>query len=210
MEKAGDEALQVRFESRSIFNKAKSEGEVLLDLENKPVENTRVVAAGRPVFDDVDFVVIEIPGEKESIVERPAKYCGFEPCRAPHPGACDVHRFFRQWTAYKQGKSEQTQGLDLKKWPGVERSQVEELAYHKVYTVEQLALMSDSNAERFLALRTKAREYLAAAEKQAPMVEMRSELESRDAQIKKMQAQIEELIAAGKQAAEPKPKSKGA
>lgn len=210
MEKAGDEALQVRFESRSLYNKAKSEGEVLLDVENKPVESTRVVAAGRPVLDEVDFVVIEIPGEKESIVERAAKYCGFEPCRAAHLGLCDVHRFPRQWAAYKQGKAEQTQGTDLKKWPGAERSQVEELAYHKVYTVEQLAMMSDSNAERFLALKTKAKEYLAAAEKQAPMLEMRSELESRDAKIKKMEAQIEELLAAGKQAAEPKPKAKGA
>src|SRR6266850_1684447 len=123
------------------------------------------------------FVKFEIPGDRGSIAERPVTACDkkllatgvdfsrFQTCRArkglddqPMVDECDAHRFFDEYAAFKSGQEAVPDGTALKAWAGIDRASVEELAYFKVYTVEQLAGMNDSNAVPFLQLRERARD----------------------------------------------------
>lgn len=208
-----DASLWVKFEQREVMNQAKSYGEKILDRDGKIVHDIK--GAGHPVFDNVDYVQIVIPGDKTSQVDRPVTYCGTRDengqivdfpaqCRFhERPSDCDVHRFFDEWKMYKDGQKEQTSGTSLKNWPGIPRGVVEELAYFKVYTVEQLAELNDSNAARFFAHRERARLYLKTAEKVAIASDIRAELDAKDAALSAMKLeqdamreQLRELVAA--------------
>src|SRR6478752_3026619 len=79
---------------------------------------TRSIDEARPIFDDVEHVRIIIPGDKQNIVDRPAR-------------DTDRQRFAKQYAAFKQGKSEEDQvsGTRLTEWPFLTRGQCEELRY---------------------------------------------------------------------------------
>lgn len=213
---ASDSSLWVKFYKREVQNEAKSYGYKVVDNDGKIVHEVK--GEGRPIFDEVDYVEIVVPGDKTSQADRPATFCG-DPedlkhpdrvraqCRLhERPDQCDVHRFFDEFKLYKDGEKDQTTGTSLKNWPGVPRGVVEELAYFKVYTVEQLAELNDSNAQRFFAHRERARTYLKTAEKVAVASDLRAELDAKDNALKAMKAeqdlmrgQIEQLVAAAAQ-----------
>lgn len=152
--------------------------------------------AGRPVFRDVPFIQIAVPGDRDTV----DRIVWDDPSN-PHS---DTARFPMKWAQYKAGQSEESTGTPLAEWPGITRSQAEELAYFKVRTVEQLASVTDGNLQRmgggYLSLRTKAQDYLAAAEKAAPVTQMRAELQSRDSKISALEAQLAEMAEAMKAA----------
>jgi hypothetical protein len=85
------------------------------------------------------------PGEKLSIIQRP-----IDGANPP-----DSVRFPKHYELFKQGQKEQEVGTPLKVAPFLTESQVEELAYFKIRTIEQLANMSDSVMQNFMG----AREY---------------------------------------------------
>jgi hypothetical protein len=217
-----DAHLFVKFSRRSVLNQAKSYGEKILDNNNNVVEE--ITGAGRPIHDNVDYIYISIPGDRDNIVERPVECCDkrlravgakLTPlCRArlgpddkPMLEECDVHRFFDEFFAFKSGQEDQQVGQDLKGWPGIDPASIEDLAYFKVHTVEQLAAMNDSNVGQFFALRQRARDYLDEAKKGAASINVRAEL---DASAKALQAERDARQALEKQvaeliAAQPKP-----
>jgi len=172
-----DKNLFVKFESRAVLNEIKSYGAEIRNNDGELIETIK--GADRPIVDNVDYVHIEIPGDRGCIAERPVTACDkkllatgvdlsrFQTCRArkglddqPMVDECDVHRFFDEYAAFKSGQEAAPDGTALKAWPGIDRASVEELAYFKVYTVEQLAGMNDSNAMPFIQLRERARDYL--------------------------------------------------
>lgn len=216
--RASDSALYVKFSTRSVLNQAKSYGEKILDNENKLIGE--IVGAGHPVHDNVDYIMIQIPGDKDNIPDRPISCCDKKlllpgakldrNCRArrglddqPMIEECDVHRFFDEYEAFRSGREDQMVGTSLKDWPGIDRATADDLAYYKVVTVEQLAELNDSNATKFHSLRQRARDYLEAAKKSSAVVNMRAELDARDRALAlereqrlAMQKQIDDLIAA--------------
>lgn len=111
---AGDESLFVVFYMGTLKNEDKS------------------VDAGRPIIDDVESVRIIVPGDKNSIVDRPATQT-------------DKQRFSKQYALFKQGLSEEDQisGTRLNEWPFLTRGQCEEFRYLGIRTVEQLAEVRD-------------------------------------------------------------------
>ena len=116
---AADENLLVRFYMYPKQNKQKSREE------------------GRPIYEEVPFVHIMQPGNKESIIHRKAT-------------ALDKSRFAEHFRKFEARESqESTEGTPLNEWPGITRSQAEELKFFHVMTVEQLAGMSDTNAQNF-------------------------------------------------------------
>ena len=95
------------------------------------------IEAGRPIFKEVPYIHIMQPGNKESIIHRKATQM-------------DKDRFvehYRKFTARED--QEVIEGTPLIEWPGITRSQAEELKFYHVVTVEQLANMSDTNAQNF-------------------------------------------------------------
>jgi len=129
----GDENLLVKFFNNPRINSAKTK------------------EAGRPIFEEIPYVQIMQPGNKDSIVIRPAT-------------DMDKARFtehFRKFEARED--QEKVEGTLLDEWAGITRSQCEELKYLNIKTVEQLASVSDSNAQGIMGigyLKEKATKYI--------------------------------------------------
>lgn len=149
------------------------------------IDNEASSKEGRPIFKDTVYIMIIVPGDKDSIVHRPA----YE---------MDFARFPKQYAAFKNKSESSVIGTPLKLVPWLSASQIKELDYFNVRTVEQLADVTDNLAAKFhglQSLKQKAKDFLAAARDAAPMLEMRSQLEQRDTQIQAMQRQLAELAA---------------
>ncbi len=151
---------------------------------------------GRPIYKDDDYVRIMVPGDKDSIVVRPAR-------------TLDKQRFAKQFAAYEAGEKEYLDGMPLKAWPMVSRGQVEELKYFGCHTVEQLADLADIHVQKFMGMGTlkdKAKAYIQAAKENAPIIQLNAALEERDSEISALHEAVEDLktIVAELQADKPK------
>jgi hypothetical protein len=133
---AGDETLLVKFYIRAHQNQLKSK------------------EAGRPIWEDTPFISIMSPGSRESSVDRRVR-------------DKDKHRFPQHWKNFQARESQEImEGTPLSEWAGIQGSQVEELKFLNVQTIEQLVSMSDVNAQNIrgiYALKDKAKAYLASA-----------------------------------------------
>jgi hypothetical protein len=138
---------------------------------------------GRPIFRDEDFIKIFL--NKDEVLDRPVR-------------DTDKARWPRQYQAWKQTGNNRPgmMGMPLEKWPAVTRAQAEELAYFKVFTVEQLADLPDTTVQQVAGLqklKNLARAHMDIARGEAPVRRMQAELEQRDATIAGLQAQIADL-----------------
>lgn len=86
--------------------------------------------AGRPIFEDQEWVMITIRGDRNSKQDRPVT----DQDRSRWPGL---------YTAFKNGQKLAEFGTPLEHWPMMTRSDAENMKYHNVYTVEDLAGLSD-------------------------------------------------------------------
>ena len=160
---AGDSALAVRFYKHPRRNEEKSKEE------------------GRPIFEEVDYIEIVQPGNKDSIVKRPVM-------------EMDKERFADGYRRFLERQDQDVlEGTPLEEWPAVTRSQVEELRYVNIRTVEQLAAISDSNAQQFMGLKglkTKAVKFIESARDEATA----EALAEANEKMAKMQEQLDKLI----------------
>ena len=151
------------------------------DVLRDDVESIR---QARPIFKELDYIMIQAPGDLLKCVKRPAR-------------ADDKTRFPRQWQAYAAGKDQDdASGTPLAHWPLVSRAQVEELAYFKIRTVEQLANVADSVVQKFMgltALKQSAKDWLARAENSTEIVGLRADNTRQAAEIAELQAAVREL-----------------
>lgn len=139
--------------------------------------------AGRDIYKEIPYVEILQPGNKDSRI--------FDP-------ATDYYRrrFPQHWDAFQKRQQQDMaiEGTLLETWPGCSRAQVEELRYLNIRTVEQLASLSDANAQGIMginSLREKAKAFLEASEKQSisdELAELRKQNEALQAQMAEMQA----------------------
>lgn len=139
------------------------------------------VQAGRPIFEDVEYVKIIVPGDRDE-VHRPAR-------------ESDRRQFQQQYAAFKAGKEAPVTGTPLTAWPSLTASQVAELAFFNVKTVEQLADLPDAHAQKFMgiqAIKQKAKAFLEAAAGNAPLEKAMAAIEERDNVIETMQRQLKE------------------
>lgn len=166
----GDETLLVRFFYHPRKDKTKSR------------------EAGRDIFVDAEYIEIMQPGNKDSVVRRPVS-------------DIERQRFPQHYAKFKARAADRDQivGTRLSEWPGVSASQVRELEYINVHTVEQLAAMADSNAQGIMGvnlLKEKAKAYLDASETQKSAEELRTlrdENQKLTERLDKMQAALDEM-----------------
>jgi len=150
---------------------------------------------GRPIFDDVDFVLIQVPGDKNFNLDVPVN---------------DTHkqRFPQHWARYLNSKRTDSGGqigTPLNEWTLLSRSQAEELKYLGFLTVDSIANASDAQLQSLgmkmghqpHAFRDKARAYLAqtgnsaAAEKDiAEKTALRNQLEESQRAIEELRQQM--------------------
>lgn len=140
--------------------------------------------AGRPIYINVPFVRIIIPGDSRNIIERKAT-------------EDDKRRFQAEYDAYIRGEKESESGTPLETWPPINKAQVKEAKYFEVHTVEALANLSDINAQRlgmgFAELRTKAKAYLLAAADGALVAKQAAENERLHSEMQALKEQFADL-----------------
>ena len=99
------------------------------------------------------------------------------------------------YKAWLKGQEEPTEGTPLSAWPGVNPAQADRLKALYLRTVEDVAGMNDADMTRVgmgaLALRDKARAFVAAKKDMAPLAEA---VAKKDAEIADLRAQVAELI----------------
>lgn len=161
----GDQRLYVRFFQHPRRNEVKSQ------------------EAGRPIFEDAEYIEIRIPGDKDNIVVRPVR-------------PLDRSRFRERYLKFRQGIEDVVEGMPLEMWPVVTRAQAEELKFFNIRTVEQLAEVSDGLAQKFIGiheLKRKAKTYVEAAAGNAPLEKMEVALKERDNDLDVLRRANEEL-----------------
>lgn len=175
---------------------------LIVEFYTRPVQNNfESTKQGRPIFEDVIYVRINVPGLKEMAVDTVA--------RSDHK-----QRFPLQWQHFMnktQGDAREI-GTPLAEWPILTRSQAEEFRGLKFFTVESIANAADSNVMNLgmiggmspHALRDKARAFLRAAKDSALPQQQAEELASAKQEIADLKATLERIAA--KVDAPPKPK----
>jgi hypothetical protein len=123
----------------------------------------------RPIYEEQAYIQIMQPGNKDAIIIRPAM-------------EMDKARFAEHYRKFEARESQDHfEGTLLDEWPGITRSQCEELKFLNIRTVEQLANLTDSNAQNVMGLnmlKQKANEFIEASEKNAT-TEKFAELEAK-------------------------------
>lgn len=162
------------------------------------------VAAGRPIYENVDYIQIFTPGNQLNIIDTPV--------RPEHK-----QRFRLQWMEYEAGRgSGMESGTPLTQWPSLSAAQAEEFRALKFFNVEQLANASDQQLQSLgmvgganpMVIRDRAKAFLNLASGNAPTEKLAQENAEMKAQLEAMQKQMQALMA-GQPAPEPeKPKRK--
>ena len=137
-------------------------------------DKSATLAEGRPIFKDVEYIDIKIPGSRTGGACRPATQR-------------DKERFPRHYAAFQQRQEMPDEGTPLAMWPPMSRALVEQMAFFNVKTVEQLAAVPDNQTKNMLGMskyKQLAQAYLDASKADAPMAQMQAELAERDAKIK--------------------------
>lgn len=162
------------------------------------------VAAGRPIYENVDYIQIFTPGNQLNIIDTPV--------RPEHK-----QRFRAQWMEYESGRGTGVDsGTPLSAWPALSSAQVEEFRALKFFNVEQLANASDLQLQSLgmvggmnpMVIRDRAKAFLNLAAGNAPTEKLAAENAEMKAQLAEMKRQMDAILA-GKPAPEPeKPKRK--
>jgi hypothetical protein len=160
-----DSRLAVQFYSRPVQNEFESEKQ------------------GRPIFTDVDFVRIFVPGDQTSAIDTFA--------REEHK-----KRFPMHWAHYqnKHGGDPKEIGTPLSQWPRLTQSQVEELRALKFFTVESVANAADVSLQNIgmvagmspFAFRDHAKRFLQVARGDAVAQEAESRAKALDEENKRL------------------------
>ena len=177
----GDEQLWVKFHVLPMLDQEKSDQE------------------GRPIYKDVEHIQIMAPGNKDSVIDRPIT-------------VLDRKRFARHYAAWKADEKELIEGTPLASVArdpifNLSPAKIEELKYFKIVTVEQLANLSDANAQQHMGInifRKAAQEYLKKSDQHATVTRLQSELEQRDSRLQAMEQALADLQARLAEAEAPK------
>lgn len=178
--------------SRPVKGMAKDELERLkaagctIEMDDDDVKVIVAKAAGRPIHRQLEYIIIQTPGDRNNIPDKPVT---------------DEHRkrYAQEYAAFKLGREKEMVGTPLASLPGFDVTRVDELAYFGVRTVEDLAGVSDGNAQGMgngiLKERQRATEFLEAASGRAPMTELQRERDELAEKLESLQSQVSQLLA---------------
>jgi hypothetical protein len=149
--------------------------------------DTKVVrkdTAEGPVFKEVDYIRIAIPGDRSTEIHRPVE-------------DDDKRRFAARWKHYEATKTNPVNGQPLTEWPAISRAEVETCHYHGVRSIEELAALTEERARGlghgFLALSVRAQDFLRKSKDEGYMATMRKELDEARGREQVMASQLEEM-----------------
>jgi len=165
---------------------SESDKKLLVIFYTEAVKNeSKTIAAGRPIYDDIDHIKILAPGSRDTFVtEATPEY---------------QMRFAAQWERYKAKQDQHVSGTRLSEIPWMTKSQVAELGAVNCHTAEQLVSMPDNLSQKFMGhhqLKARVQAFLDAAAGAAPALKLQAELEKRDDEIRQLTEAVKALQAA--------------
>jgi hypothetical protein len=146
------------------------------------LDKTETSLQGRPIYKDREYVEIQAAGNQNNIVIRPAS-------------DMDRNRFRGAYQAFKEFGEDHLVGTPLKEVPWLTRSQVEELAYWRIRTLEQLAGVNDDVVLKVPGLGDLRKRAIFTVEKvasDAPVAALQTENDQMKLQIQSMQQALTE------------------
>lgn len=163
-----------------------------VSFERRPVKNNfRSAQENRPIYDEVDYIIIQPPGHALLRIETPVT--------VEHK-----NRYPRIWAAYQNalaGKAESS-GTPVMDWPLLTKAQAMELKGLNFHTVEQIAHATDQQIAQVQMiganLREKARSYLKIAADSTHMEleeQKASQMAAENAELKRQLAELQAQVA---------------
>lgn len=172
---------QVNYEDFTTAGEQKADEQLLVRFFLKEREDkAKSLAEGRPIFKETEYVEIRVAGRRDPLACRPATHQ-------------DKQRFPRHYDAFQKRIELPEEGTPLSEWPQISRSQVEELSFMHVKTVEQLAEMSDTHVGQFrggYTLKKRAQDFLAVSD-QTKLIAEKEALQDR---ISELEGQVKQLL----------------
>lgn len=155
-------------------------GSLIVEFYLYPIQDeAKSAAAGRPIYEEQEFVRIRVPGDKDEIRERAVR-------------AKDRVMYAQQYAAFKNKLEQPTIGTPLEQIPFLNKAQVLEFRALGMKTAEHVRDMPDAHAQKFMgsaSLRKRLTDFLAAAAGAAPIEKLNAEtasLRSENEALKKM------------------------
>jgi len=128
---------------------------------------------------EVEYYDIKVPGERDS--------------KSGPVNESIKQRFPRHYAAFKQRVAPPVDGTPLNDWASISRSQVEELAFKNIKTIENLANVSDTHVTSIrglTSLKQKAKTYLAQKEDSKYVDQLNAKLDVRDKTISALEERL--------------------
>ncbi len=170
--------------------------EFYMDTKENPAKSRQ---EGRPIFEEVEMVKIQIVGDPKNSLIAPAQSASRR-----HPETGEAWTYAEQYPEhYRYFRDHLDQsaadGTPLSEAPWLSAAQRAELKALKITTIEGLAGLDGTPLSRIgmggRELKNKAQAWLDAAAGNAPVARMVEELASRDAIIAQLQADMAALMA---------------
>jgi hypothetical protein len=167
-------------------------------VQNEPATNRM----GRAMFDTILRIHITVPGDNKSVqtYEVDREYAEGHPIKSRRNEAIYA-RFGKYIEEYKKNAaSGATTGMPIEKWAMIDVRMAATLKHHGIYTVEQLADLSDSNIGKIgmggRDLVRKAKDWIQSASNSALATQLSAEKQALNDKLAGMQEQIDALAEA--------------
>jgi hypothetical protein len=147
----------------------------------EPVQNQgKTLEVGRPIYDNVEMVGINVPGSKDEVVKKVN-----DEIKA---------KFGPQYDRWKRTQEQPVDGTPLSMVPWLNPAQIRELQALNIMTLEQLGSLSDTSVQKIgmggLKLREKAQTYMKSGTDSAETQRLVARNVFLEAETKRMQEQL--------------------
>lgn len=164
-------------ESDSAFSANAKEARNYVKFYRQWVRNNfKSKEQGIEVGDHQDFIIIICPGQPKSEVRRKAT-------------DTDKSQYRQEWAAYQEGKEYQMSGTPIEMLPGLASGMADALKAIYIYTIEQMAELSDLSLQKVGMggndIRQRCQAYL--SKNNAQVASLQSQLDAALAAIAKLQ-----------------------
>ena len=175
-------ALHVEFYSDAVENKAKTK------------------EAGRPIFEDREFVRIKFPGDKHRVLVAPAKE-GYRRDPVTNDWVTYAEEFPKHYQAFKDNVEYHGEGTPLSELTFLTDSKRMELRAFNIHTAETLAALDGTPLQKLgmgaRELKNQATAWLDKASGSADVTRLAAENAALSAQMDDLRAQVAELLNSG-------------
>lgn len=188
---------------------------VALRFFERPVRNNfQSEAKGHAVFDTVVFAEVMTPGQNESVPEFEIQRTYVDTEGKPQTKKSKHYARYKEAAdAYLSGREGDTEGgMPIASWGLIDAGTAETFKSQNVYTVEQLAAVSDSDIQKLgmgaVRLREQAKQFLVTRQFGVPAAQMTSKVQEMEMEVNRLKAENDDLrtqLAAAKATVEPTP-----